>query len=402
MEITNVICSSGKTGFYFDDQRAIKNGAMNDGFTYKGRFLDGGEACSIGYEASQKAHNALKWVLANEGIPLGNRVCVAWNPQGKSIPKIQLPIAVQCKEAKPEASSYKNELRKKVFAYSKSFLMGEQVVIAMFEAATSGRLSVTYYNEMPGISLVKKLEKWDETTLFKSTDRGALVPSLYKYVAFSYGIYRTKNSNDTGMFEVDEKIQNKQMQRLIACRIDNKMFPIDILKRLIINASNLGAYDRNTRNQILHTTCSAIRKYYVDKLQEDISMALEKEKKNRSYQYGRLLAVLEKIEQDTYDKKDTMRETNAIRLQQRFVHKPLETSEQIIRKLKQAYYRKLNKPAIAYYEKLIEEILCVISECEKTELDKSLDEMYIVGYYLQKQDFYKKTNDSTDETIISD
>ena len=67
-----------------------------------------------------------------------------------------------------------------------------------------------------------------------------------------------------------------------------------------------------------------------------------------------------------------------------------------------SYYRKLNKPAIAYYEKLIEEILCVISECEKTELDKSLDEMYIVGYYLQKQDFYKKTNDSTDETIISD
>ena len=372
------------------------------GFTYKGRFLNGGEACSIGYEASQKAHNALKWVLANEGIPLGNRVCVAWNPQGKSIPKIQLPIAVQCKEAKPEASSYKNELRKKVFAYSKSFLMGEQVVIAMFEAATPGRLSITYYNEVPGISLVKKLEKWDETTLFKSTDRGAFVPSLYKYVAFSYGIYRTKNSNDAGMFEVDEKIQNKQMQRLIACRIDNRMFPIDILKRLVINSSNLGAYDRNTRNQILHTTCSAIRKYYIDKLQEDISMALEKEKKNRSYQYGRLLAVLEKIEQDTYDKKDTMRETNAIRLQQRFVQKPLETSEQIIRKLKQAYYRKLKKPAITYYEKLIEEILCVISECKETELDKSLNEMYLIGYYLQKQDLYKETNGSTDETAISD
>jgi len=372
------------------------------GFTYKGRFLDGREACSIGYEASQKAHNALNWVLANEGIHLGNRICVAWNPQGKIIPKIQLPIAVQCKQAKPEASTYKNELRKKVFAYSKLFLKGEQVVIAMFDAANPGRLAVTYYNEMPGISLVKKLEKWDETTLFKSIDRGAFVPSLYKYVAFSYGIYRTKNSNDAGMFEMDEKIQNKQMQRLIACRIDNKMFPIDILKRLVINSSNLGAYDRNTRNQILHTTCSAIRKYYIDKLQEDISMALEKEKKNRSYQYGRLLAVLEKIEQDTYDKKEMMRETNAIRLQQRFVQKPLETSEQIVRKLKQAYYRKLKKSAIAYYEKLIEEILCVISECEELELEKSLDEMYLIGYYLQKQDFYKKTNDSTDETVISD
>lgn len=372
------------------------------GFTYKGRFLDGREACSIGYEASQKAHNALNWVLANEGIHLGNRICVAWNPQGKIVPKIQLPIAVQCKQAKPEASTYKNELRKKVFAYSKLFLKGEQVVIAMFDAANPGRLAVTYYNEMPGISLVKKLEKWDETTLFKSIDRGAFVPSLYKYVAFSYGIYRTKNSNDAGMFEMDEKIQNKQMQRLIACRIDNKMFPIDILKRLVINSSNLGAYDRNTRNQILHTTCSAIRKYYIDKLQEDISMALEKEKKNRSYQYGRLLAVLEKIEQDTYDKKETMRETNAIRLQQRFVQKPLETSEQIVRKLKQAYYRKLKKPAITHYEKLIEEILCVISECKETELDKSLDEMYLIGYYLQKQDLYKETNGNTDETAISD
>lgn len=97
-----------------------------------------------------------------------------------------------------------------------------------------------------------------------------------------------------------------------------------------------------------------------------------------------------------------MRETNAIRLQQRFVQKPLETSEQIVRKLKQAYYRKLKKSAIAYYEKLIEEILCVISECEELELEKSLDEMYLIGYYLQKQDFYKKTNDSTDETVISD
>ena len=115
-----------------------------------------------------------------------------------------------------------------------------------------------------------------------------------------------------------------------------------------------------------------------------------------------MLAVLEKIEQDTYDEKDATRETNAIRLQQRFVQKPLETSEQIIRKLKQAYYRKLNKSSITYYEKLIEEILCVVSECEGTELDKSLDEMYLIGYYLQKQDFYKKNNSSEGKTVIPD
>ena len=36
MKIIDVICSSGRTGFYFDDQRAIKKGAGHDGVFYTG------------------------------------------------------------------------------------------------------------------------------------------------------------------------------------------------------------------------------------------------------------------------------------------------------------------------------------------------------------------------------
>ena len=36
MKIIDVVCSAGRTGFYFDDQRAIKKGAKHDGFTYVG------------------------------------------------------------------------------------------------------------------------------------------------------------------------------------------------------------------------------------------------------------------------------------------------------------------------------------------------------------------------------
>ncbi len=36
MKIVDLICSPGRTGFYFDDQRAIKGGAKSDGFTYVG------------------------------------------------------------------------------------------------------------------------------------------------------------------------------------------------------------------------------------------------------------------------------------------------------------------------------------------------------------------------------
>lgn len=37
MRIIDVVCSKGKGGFFFDDQKAIKNGALHDGFVYKGR-----------------------------------------------------------------------------------------------------------------------------------------------------------------------------------------------------------------------------------------------------------------------------------------------------------------------------------------------------------------------------
>ena len=36
MKIVDLICSAGRTGFYFDDQRAIKAGAKSDGFAYVG------------------------------------------------------------------------------------------------------------------------------------------------------------------------------------------------------------------------------------------------------------------------------------------------------------------------------------------------------------------------------
>jgi methylaspartate ammonia-lyase len=36
MKIINVVCSEGRTGFYFDDQKAIVNGAGHDGFMYVG------------------------------------------------------------------------------------------------------------------------------------------------------------------------------------------------------------------------------------------------------------------------------------------------------------------------------------------------------------------------------
>ena len=40
----------------------------SNGFTYRGRFLDDEQALTVSYEMSQKAHNALRWLVSDQGV----------------------------------------------------------------------------------------------------------------------------------------------------------------------------------------------------------------------------------------------------------------------------------------------------------------------------------------------
>ena len=118
-------------------------------------------------------------------------------------------------------------------------------------------------------------------------------------------------------------------------------------------------------------------------------MSLDVTKHDRSYQYGRLLAVLEKIERDTYDKEEK-RETNAIRMQVIFVKRPAYASKIIIEQLKNSYYPRLGVDSRNYYDRLIGQIMEVISEFDDEQFNKPLGETYLLGYYLQKNEMYTK------------
>ena len=120
-------------------------------------------------------------------------------------------------------------------------------------------------------------------------------------------------------------------------------------------------------------------------------MSLEKDKKDKSYQYGRLLAVLEKIERDAFGS-EGKRTTNALRAQAAFVQRPGKISEQLITHLRVSCYPKLSFASRIYYDKLIGEIIEKIAENEDNK--KSLSETYILGYYLQNNELYKKREEN--------
>ena len=131
-------------------------------------------------------------------------------------------------------------------------------------------------------------------------------------------------------------------------------------------------------------------------------MALEPSKKDVSYQYGRLLAVYENVERDTYDKGEA-REPLAMRLQNAFCRDPFETAFQLEKHITEAYFPKIKIKDAKYgrtrdfYRKLIGEIMEELSYFSNEVLKQPLLETYLLGYYLQRNELYKSNKQKNDQ-----
>lgn len=71
MKIIDVICSKGRTGFFFDDQRAIKRNAVPDGATYRG------EPVTEGFTAVRQAGESISVMLVLEDGQIAYGDCAA-------------------------------------------------------------------------------------------------------------------------------------------------------------------------------------------------------------------------------------------------------------------------------------------------------------------------------------
>lgn len=361
-------------------------------FTYRGRFAEPSQAATISYVASQKAHNALRWVVANQGVIIGGRTFVCWNPKGKDVPNAMHSLLSVSDSQKKAAtpSDYKKQLADAVNGWKLNLPDNEDVVIASFDAATTGRLSVTYYNELRASDFIDRLAHWQQTCCWENNQFGYQSPSVRQIAQCAFGVERTE------WLDVDDRILKEQVQRLLHCVIDKTPIPSDIVQALMHRASMPLAYNNINRRKILFTACAAIYAYRTQAKKEEWTMSLDKEKKDRSYQFGRLLAVMEKVERDTYT--DEGREPNAIRMQSVFCDRPLYTAK-IINDRLNPYFERLRPGSRAYYKKLIGEITEQLSNYDDAQLNRPLGDTYLMGYYLQRNELYTSKSNETKEEI---
>ncbi len=370
-----------------DSNAKLVSANDESGFTYRGRFQDKDQAVTISYQVSQKAHNALRWLAVNQGVSriggadLG-RTFLCWNPQGAKLPSFILP-GLEMPEENRTPTQYQQQLRNTLKGWQDSLPSDATAVITAFDAATSGRLSLTYYNELQGSDFLNRLHQWDRICCWYHGPFGVQSPSLYQIVNSAFGVPRI--SKGKAVLETDERVLGQQIQRLLSCRIDGQQIPSDIIHGLMNRCANLQILDRYLRDSLLFTACAVVRKYHYDRYKEEWKMALEPEKHDLSYQFGRLLAVLEIIERRTYDQNEG-REPNAMRMQAAFSQRPFHVGRLILDQVKKAYYPQLKPGSRVFYERLVGQIMEQISRFPEHEWNRPLGDTYLFGYYLQKNE----------------
>jgi methylaspartate ammonia-lyase len=71
MKIIDIVCAEGRTGFYFDDQKAIKNGAAIDGMNYIG------EAVTPGFTSIRQSGESISVMFVLEDGQVSHGDCAA-------------------------------------------------------------------------------------------------------------------------------------------------------------------------------------------------------------------------------------------------------------------------------------------------------------------------------------
>lgn len=374
------------------DKAKLISANDNSGFTFRGRFNLGNEAASISYEVSQKAHNALKWLINRQGKIMDTRVFLVWGNDALDIPSptedffsIDPEPVVFKERISFTHEEFAREVAKALDGYRGRLSSKADVNILILDSATTGRMSVLYYRNMDMDLYLGRLAKWHSTCVwlhrYRKDDKGDTV----QY----YGAPATKDIAFAAYGpRASDKIVKGLMERMLPCIIDERNIPSDIVISARNRASNPVSMERWEWEKTLSIACALINKQ-----EEGFGVALDPHNNDRDYLFGRLLAVADVLERRALSSEET-RATNAIRYMNSFAMHPARTWK-TIQSCLQPYQARLGTKG-TYLSKIIDEVASRIPAGKFN--NHSLSGVYLLGFYSQRHELYQKkeTNDAAE------
>ena len=378
----------------------------SDGFTYRGRFDNASEALSVGWETSEKAHAALKYLIRKQGYRNVDQVILTFGTGGMPLPSINQDTEALANNGsalmdftpKPELNlkdSLAREVRHALAGYANRLDAKAEAIVIGLDAATPGRLSIFYYREMNAEEFFARILRWHTGCAWlhqyryrqEGTDeKGNPVyhrmlftgaPAPIDIVEAAYG----ENASD--------KLKKSAVERLLPCIIDEARLPRDIVSAVARRAAQRALLDPNESEKALSIACALIRKLKNDAKHEEVwDMALQPDVNDRSYLFGRAWAYAEAVERYALQQAGENRETNAERLMAAFPRHPKRSWGVVMERLL-PYRNRLGKRANTLLEGM-DEVICRLEISGFT--DDTLDETYLLGYACQRQVFAQERN----------
>lgn len=397
--------------------RNIADGAKlissNDssGFTFRGRFTDpdGAQVCGVGFDVTQKAHNALRWLIARQGRRDGDQAIVAWAVSGKDVPPlIESTDSLFGDESEGDlakndqdqasaiihaevAQAYALKLKSKIGGYHATLGDAETIVVLALDSATPGRISITYYREIASSEFLERIEQWHtECAWFQDfgKDRKFIgAPAPFDIAQCAFG------------GRLDDKLKASTLRRILPCIVDAVPLPNDLIENCIRRAIARQSMDHWEWVRALGIACALYRKQQINLNHHHHPMSLERDRKTRDYLYGRLLAVADQLESGALYSAGEKRESSASRLMQRFADYPFSTWRTIELALVPYQQRlKSNSPGLlSIYEREFQEIMEKFT-AEEFAKDERLTGEFLLAFHTQRTALWtKQPKDSPEE-----
>jgi CRISPR-associated protein Csd1 len=382
------------------------------GYTFRGRFLEGDQACGVGFAVTQKAHNALRWLLARQGHHNGDQTIVAWTVSGKSIPD---PFANTSElfgvDAVPDQTgsaslgdagqAFGRRLSKAIAGYRADLGSTEGVALIGLDSATPGRLAITSYRELTGSEFLDRVQDWHQSFAWHqeygwdSERKRALrflgAPSPKDIADAAFGPPRDKTKT----------LHKATVERLLPCIIDGRPVPRDLVESAVRRTTHRAGFARDKKGKEweweknLGIACALFSGSH----KGEYHMTLETGRTSRDYLYGRLLAIAEHIEGRALYVAGESRDTTAAKLMQRFSDRPYSTWR-LIEPALVPYKSRLKAKRPAYLhtvERLMDAVVCSFP-AETFQDDRRLTGEFLLGYHCQRQDLLPPKDRPTGDT----
>ncbi|TAL16519.1 type I-C CRISPR-associated protein Cas8c/Csd1 [bacterium] len=397
------------------DKAKLISSNDSSGFTFRGRFSTADEACGVGFQVTQKAHSALRWLIARQGSRDGDLAVVAWAVSGVAVPNPLLDSysfsfgndeEKKIQESVYTAEEVGNALAKKIAGYRSKLGSTKDVVVMALDSATPGRMAISYYRELTGSEFLARIETWHRECIWRlnfGLDPGDKRPRKERKSRIFIGAPAPRDVAETAYGRrIDDKLRKATIKRLLPCIIDGAPLPRDLVESCVRRASNRNGIGHWEWEKALGIACALFK--YCHK-ERSYQMSLERERKTRDYLYGRLLALAENLESLALYLGGEPRSTSAEKLMQRFADRPF-TTWRIIETGLTPYKVRLSakRPGFLYnIQREIDEVINSFAIDDFTS-DKSLSGEFLLGYHCQRSALHtsKGQVEGQEETVADD